>query len=106
MIMVIAPEPSPAELLAELEALRAENARLRDLLGLDDRAGELQATGWSPTLFGGQHQPPVTSAVSVDRSSTRAAKVALFRSLFAGRDDVYAQRWETSGQARAVGVPR
>ena len=50
--MVIAPEPAPAELLAELEALRAENARLRDLLGLDGRAGEMQAAGWSPTLFG------------------------------------------------------
>ena len=90
----IAPEHSPAELLAELEALRAENARLRDLLGLDARAGELQATGWSPTLFGGQPQPPATTDAAVDRSSTRAAKVALFRSLFAGRDDVYAQRWE------------
>ncbi len=94
MILVMTPEPSPAELLAELQALRVENARLRDLLGLDNRASELQATGWSPTLFGGQPQPPEMTAAPVNRSSTRAAKVALFRSLFAGRDDVYAQRWE------------
>ena len=78
----------------ELEALRAENARLRGLLGLDERAGELQATGWSPTLFGGQPQPLATTNAAVDRSSAPAAKVALFRTLFAGRDDVYAQRWE------------
>ena len=94
MIAVIAPEPSPAELLAELEALRAENARLRDLLGMDSRAGEMQAAGWSPTLFGVQPQPPAATTPPVDRSSSRIAKVALFRSLFAGRDDVYAQRWE------------
>ena len=45
MILVIAPEPAPAEMLAELEALRAENARLRDLLGLDGRAAEMQGAG-------------------------------------------------------------
>lgn len=94
MILVIAPEPAPAELLAELEALRAENARLRDLLGLDGRAAEMQGAGWSPTLFGVQARPPAASTAQVDRASSRAAKVALFRSLFAGRDDVYAQRWE------------
>jgi len=32
--------------------------------------------------------------VAVDRTSSAAAKIALFRSLFVGRDDVYAQRWD------------
>ena len=80
--------------MAELHALRAENARLRGLLGMDDRAGELQATGWSPTLFADQAQHPAATTTRVDQSSPRAAKVALFRSLFAGREDVYAERWE------------
>ena len=84
-----------AELLAELEALRAENARLRSLLGLDDRAHDLTVAGWSPTLFAPQPSAMETKQV-VDRSSPRAAKVALFRSLFAGREDVYALRWENT----------
>ena len=84
---------TPAELLAELEALRAENARLRGLLGLDARATGLAGAGWSPTLFAPQSSTGETLC-TVDRSSPRAAKVALFRSLFAGREDVYALRWE------------
>jgi len=32
--------------------------------------------------------------VAIDRTSSAAAKIALFRSLFVGRDDVYAQRWD------------
>src|SRR2546428_600372 len=95
MILVIAPDPAPAELLAELEALRAENARLRDLLGLDGRAGEMQAAGWPRPLFGVQSHPPAATRAGVDRSAPRSGKVALFRSLFVGRDDVYAQRGET-----------
>lgn len=82
--------PSSAELLAEVEALRAENARLRGLLGLDARRGDLEVAGWSPTLF----QSGTSIGAKVDRSSPRAAKVALFRSLFVGREDVYALRWE------------
>jgi hypothetical protein len=92
-ILVIEDPPTRAELLAELEALRAENARLRSLLGLDARAGDLAEAGWSPTLFAPESSRSETEPV-VDRSSSRAAKVALFRSLFAGREDVYALRWE------------
>ena len=36
----------------------------------------------------------VPVVVGVDRTSPPAAKIALFRSLSAGRDDVYAQRWD------------
>jgi superfamily II DNA or RNA helicase len=92
MIVGIADQPTHAELLAELEALRAENARLRGLLGLDSRADGLAVEGWSPTLFAPQAAAEATAVV--DRSSPRAAKVSLFRSLFAGREDVYALRWE------------
>ncbi len=34
--------------------------------------------------------------IHVDLSSTARAKVALFRSLFRGRDDLYARRFEST----------
>jgi hypothetical protein len=47
-------------------------------------------------------------AVFLDRPSPPEAKIALFRSLFRGRDDVYARRFESrrtgkSGYAPACG---
>ncbi|HFR7816426.1 TPA: DEAD/DEAH box helicase family protein [Escherichia coli] len=88
----------------ELAALRAENARLVSLL-------EAHGIEW-------RRKPPSSvqrvSVLSIDE------KVALFRRLFRGRDDVWALRWEskTSGksgyspacanewQARICGKPR
>ena len=87
----------PDELRREIERLRAENRRLQSLLGLDVREPATAqrrppTTAWEPTLF----REPSASAdrVSVDGHSSAEAKIALFRSLFAGRDDVYAARWE------------
>lgn len=79
-----------AAALAELEVLRAENERLRGLLGLtEDRQAE-PPVAWEPTLFA----PSVPARPVVDRRSSPADKIGLFRSLFAGRDDVYALRWQ------------
>jgi len=81
-----------AQMEAEIQALQAENARLRGLLGLDDPARREATTLWKATLFSNTEsiaRPPV-----VDRHSSPEEKVALFRTLFAGRDDVYALRWE------------
>jgi hypothetical protein len=76
--------------LAEIESLRAENERLRGLLGLtDDREAE-PPVAWESTLFA----PAVPARPAVDRRSSPADKIWLFRSLFAGRDDVYALRWQ------------
>lgn len=47
----MAEDPSLAELTAELAELRAENARLRGLLGFDRRAENVAVAGWSPSLF-------------------------------------------------------
>jgi superfamily II DNA or RNA helicase len=69
----------------ELARLRAENARLVDLL-------DAHSIAWrEPELAA----PPVAAApLSTDE------KVALFRHLFRGRPDVYAVRWESkSGKA-------
>jgi hypothetical protein len=56
-------------LLAELEALRAENARLRGLLGLDARVGDGHEVAWAPTLLS-ESGPDE----AVDGSSPLAAK--------------------------------
>jgi hypothetical protein len=76
---------------AELEQLRVENQRLRGLLGLDARLTADSVEVVEPTLF---QSGPLGPAGKVDASSPQAAKLALFRSLFAGREDVHAIRWE------------
>ena len=43
--------------------------------------------------------------VGVHKNSPREEKVALFLSLFAGRDDVFAKRWENTGKNIAGYVP-
>ncbi|MGH8908178.1 MAG: TOTE conflict system archaeo-eukaryotic primase domain-containing protein [Egibacteraceae bacterium] len=85
-----------AAALAELEQLRAENARLRGLVGLDERRVGGPVRGWEPTLF-----PEEQPAVMVDEGSSDEAKLALFRSLFVGRDDVYALRWQSTRSGKA-----
>jgi superfamily II DNA or RNA helicase len=98
---------NPDELRLELEGLRAENRRLRSLLGLDvpERATSAPppAPDWEPTLF----RDPLASTgrVPVDSRSSPESKVALFRSLFAGRGDVYAARWENERSGRSGWSP-
>ena len=82
----------------ELPALPAENARLRGLRGLDVGSVDLPPSGWTPTLFA---EPDHAGADGVDRASPPAAKIALFRSRFAGRDDVDTLRWETNRSRKA-----
>ena len=89
-----------AELVAELARLEAENARLRSLLGLDDRSANGHATAWSPMLL-----PEVVSSAPVDSSSSKAEKLALFSSLFGARSDVYATRWENASTGKAGWSP-
>ena len=89
-----------AAALDELQALRAENARLRGLLGLD-RDREESAPAWEPTLF----VPEAALRARVDRTSSPAGKVALFRSLFVGRDDVYALRWQNDRSGKSGWSP-
>ena len=83
-----------ASALAEVTALKAENDRLRSLLGLDRPLLAEPAAAWEPTLFAESKADRTPAPDS--GPLTRAAKVALYRSLFIGRDDVYALRWENS----------
>ncbi|MFZ9936645.1 MAG: TOTE conflict system archaeo-eukaryotic primase domain-containing protein, partial [Luteolibacter sp.] len=51
------------------------------------------------------HISPSERAVAVDHQSPVAAKVALFRTLFCGRDDVYPRRFENPRTGRAGYAP-
>jgi len=79
--------------------LRAENARLQRLL----------AVHGIPIPRAALEKPAPAEAVEtapVDKDERARKRVALFRSLFRGREDVYAQRWESvdgrSGYAPAA----
>ena len=73
-----------AEALATIQRLRAENDRLRRLSGSE------QSDSTAPRSARTRPEPPNGH---VDAHSPQSAKVALFRGLFRGRDDVYAYRW-------------
>src|SRR5215472_6939781 len=67
--------------------LREENARLRRLLATHGIA----IPQWTPTIPG---SAKVAESVKVNREERARKRIALFRSLFRAREDVYARRWE------------
>jgi len=88
-----------AELREELARLQAENGCLRARLGATDPT--------EPAVLPPVADPvPVTPVLGANRlpyadaSSGTEAKIALFRTLFAGREDVYARRWVSSKTGR------
>ena len=74
-----------AALEAECAALRAENAKLRAVI----HGGELK----NPTAAYSVTVPPADTSVRHD--SPTADKVALFRLLFRGREDIYPEWWQS-----------
>jgi superfamily II DNA or RNA helicase len=68
--------------------LREENARLRRLLAVHSIPIP-QAAPENPLPA-----KPAETAPPVDKAERAKQRIALFRSLFRGRDDVYARRWE------------
>jgi hypothetical protein len=70
--------------------LREENARLRRLLTVHGIP--------IPQLAPENPSPPkaVEAASPMDKEERARKRIALFRSLFRGRDDVYARRWENA----------
>ncbi len=69
--------------------LREENARLRRLLAVHSIA--------IPQLTPANPPPANTAEMAPVGKEERARKrIALFRSLFRGREDVYARRWENA----------
>lgn len=82
------------ELQAERDQLQEENIRLRALLHRP--SPERMTESSSPAPDGG-HPAPYSShqeSAAVTNKSSPSMKIALFRSLFRGREDVYAVRWE------------
>ncbi len=79
-------ESQLAQALATVRDLRAENERLRALL-VDGRSEPTKATPNPPAASD-------TADAGIGAHSPEAEKIALFRGLFRGRDDVYAYRWE------------
>ncbi len=79
------PFESPDE---EAKRLREENARLRRLLAVHSIAIPQLPPEQPPTLKSAEPMVPL------DKEERGRQRIALFRSLFRGREDVYARRWE------------
>ena len=86
--------PVNDRLIEEIHALRSENQRLRSLLGLDQVSRQQATQPWEPTLFADSDHMELKG--EINRDSPAEAKIALFRSRFSGREDVYALRWESA----------
>lgn len=72
------------KVLAECACLREENKRLKSMLALEEQEVYAVAEQVSHQGLG----------ATVNNDSPTEDKIALFRQLFAGRDDVFATRWE------------
>jgi superfamily II DNA or RNA helicase len=81
----------------ELQFLREENARLNRLLGLTGGSVVPQGPEQS-ALFSGPDG-------HVHGNSPVQQKLALYRALFAGREDVHALRWENARTGKSGWVP-
>lgn len=95
------PQSQLNSVVEECGRLQEENARLRRLLSehgilLSEPPGAAAQV---------ESTKPEIDRSAVDRASGPEAKIALFRSLFRGREDVYAIRWEAPG-GRAGYMPQ
>jgi superfamily II DNA or RNA helicase len=79
---------------SDLDRLRRENARLIGLL-------EAHGIAWRSDEPAPTETAPIAKAAPTNGPSSTQKKVALFRRLFRGRDDVYALRWQSSNSGRS-----
>ena len=103
------------QLLARLHELEAENAALRARLGvsiLSVPEAPLPPEGRRPAQVTASMkgcaedreatgQAPARPADRIHKYSTPQNKIALFRSLFRGREDVYARRWQSAKSGKS-----
>ncbi|MGV8094668.1 MAG: DEAD/DEAH box helicase family protein [Mangrovibacterium sp.] len=99
------------QLLIENNSLKEEIKRLKAHTGLTAGREESQYSGNAvsgylpasePELFDQQVETkPSTSAEAITKRSGPDEKIKLFMSLFRGRDDVYAKRWENKAKETA-----
>jgi hypothetical protein len=104
-----------AKLRGELIGLRAQVEELARAMAGADQAGPVIARApavHEPTAQPRPQDRPVPAARPggalpyADRSSPEAAKIALYRALFAGREDVFAYRWENAATGEKGWAPR
>ncbi len=107
-----------AELRGELADLRVQVELLTKALartGVVTPAASRVPSAGEPMTKPGQEDwsagpAPATHPASglpfADRGSPEAAKIALYRTLFAGREDVYAYRWENAATGEKGWAPR
>jgi len=86
-----------ARLRKELQSIKAENSRLHRLLGVTGRSVVPDQPSQDALFVGTQGR--------VDAHSPVQRKLALYRTLFAGREDVHALRWENARTGKAGWVP-
>ncbi len=92
-------EPEIALIRSRLSKLEAEKAELAARLAVLERARAVAMNPLSPAanIAIGPH--------GLTAASPAAAKIALFRCLFAGRTDVFPVRWENTRTQRSGYVP-
>jgi hypothetical protein len=98
------------QLLLENNGLREEIKRLRTELGMDtihedsqasNKVSEYLAASDSELFDRHIETKPSAPAEAIDKLSDASAKIRLFQSLFKGRDEVYAKRWENKAKGTA-----
>lgn len=85
--------------LPDLQALHAELARL------ENRAAELRAEQAATSARAAEIRRELEARAPADQAVTKTAKIALFRNLFRGREDVFARRWENAQSGKAGYAP-
>jgi hypothetical protein len=98
------------QLFLENNRLREEIKRLRTERGMDTIHEDSQANNIvseylavpEPELFDRHIETkPSAPSEAIDKLSDASTKIRLFQSLFRGRDDVYAKRWENKAKGTA-----
>jgi superfamily II DNA or RNA helicase len=93
--------------LLEMVGRDREIAEIRKRLArLESEKAELEASlNRLLSAHEASDSPPPPSDVPVTNASSPAAKIALFRSLFRGRDDLFPKRWENPKTGKAGYAP-
>ena len=92
--------------MAQSDTLAAETARIRKRLArLDAERADLERQLAELTHSTSTLPASASPGATVTNRSPTSDKIALFRTLFGGREDVYPRRWENAAKGRAGYAP-